>query len=282
MLCVLLVAGAVYFVVGQGRETTGAPAAGGERRPQSSASNVSGISYENLPISDFVARSAELLPELREVLIRSESGDGGAELLRGGEASLRRRDAWRERYPQPAPFREEGLHEIHASGTNRFAYIMMTGEREDYSYLEAYFVKEGDHMRLDWEATEGYSEVLPDEVEVLKDGKPRLMRAVVTLSNFYTDVYPEEHYRCYTLHHDDPGEWLWAYADRAGEADVRLLTHMAGRDPLGRTRKVAVMITKKVAGSRANQVEIGEVLFGGWIAPPGLDGDETGAGVSPD
>lgn len=279
-LCLLMVGVSVFLVVGRGGGETRARTSGGGLKPGRAAPDVIDIPYEDLPIADFVARSAELLPKVRSVLMRSESGEGGSELLRGGEASLRRRNAWRERCPQPAPFREEGLHEIHASGNNRFAYLVLTGEREDFSFVEAYFVKDEDRMLFDWEATEGYSEVLPAEVEVLEDGTPRMMRAVIGLSSFYTDVYPEETYRCYTLHHDDPGEWLWAYADRSSEVDVRLLTHMASRDPLGRSRRVTVRIAKRVGGSRANQVEIQEMLFGGWIAPPAGNGETEG--VSPD
>ena len=274
VLCLLLIGGAVLLVVYKGA-AEGRDAAGGALpRSQKPATGESDIAYESLPIAVFVARSAELLPEVREILMTSESGEGGAELLRGGEASLQLRTAWRKRYPRPAPFREEGLHEIHASGTQRFAYLMMTGERDDYSYLEAYFVKEDGGMLLDWQATEGYSEVLVDELEILRDGKPRMMRAVVTLSSFYTDVYPDEKYRCYTLHHDDPGEWIWAYAERNGEVDIGLLSHMSRPDPLGRARKVTVRIAKQEEGSRANQVELVEFLFGGWVAPPARDGGQ--------
>ncbi len=129
-------------------------------------------------------------------------------------------------------------------------------------------------MLFDWEASEGYSEVLLDEVDVLKDGEPRMMRVVISLSNFYTDVYPEEEFRCYTLHHDDPGEWLWAYAERESALDIGLLSHMSRRDPLGRASRVTLKITKKRAEGRANQVEVVEFLFGGWIAPPPQDGEE--------
>jgi hypothetical protein len=175
---------------------------------------------------------------------------------------------WRERFPGAASFREESTHEIHASGNDRFAYVIMTGVRDDYSPLMAYFVKEDGRMVLDWEASEGYSEVLIDEVDALRDGKPRMMRGVIGLSNFYTDVYPEKDYRCYTLHHDDPGEWLWAYAKRESEVDFRLISHMQARDSLGRSRRVTVKLTKNQEGSRDNQVEIEEFLFGGWIEAP--------------
>jgi len=279
LLCVLLVTISVFVMLRRGGAVDSEPA----RQPgRALEADPETKPYESLPIAEFVARSAELLPVVRDVLMRAESIDGqddedklAAELLRGGVDSFRRRQKWRERYPAPAPFREDGLHEIHASGTANFAYVIMTGEREDFERLTAYFVKEDGRMLLDWEATEGYSEVLIDEVEVLKDGSPRMMRGVISLSNFYTDVYPENEFRCYTLHHDDPTKWLWAYAELNGEVDFRLLTHMQTRDPLGRAQRVAVKITKQREGSRANQVEISEMLFGGWIEEPAVMEEES-------
>lgn len=230
--------------------------------------------YESLPIAEFVAKSSELLPIVKEVLLQAESGPGDAKWLRGGEESLKRRQAWRKRYPAPSRFRKESLHEIHASGNDYFAYLLLTGEREGFEPLMAYFVKaegqEGeteDRMLLDWEATEGYSEVLVDEVGMLQDGKPRMMRANIRTSNFYTNVYPDERFRSYTIHHDDPGEWLWAYAERDSEVDQQILKHMMRRDGLDRHRRVTLKIAKGLEGSRHNQVQIREFVFGGWIEP---------------
>ena len=230
---------------------------------------------ESLPIADFVLDSGDLLPVVREILNAVETGAGGAELLRDGEASMDRMKEWRERVPAPAPFGDNGHHEIHASAIRDFGYLLMTGDRSDFSRLMAYFVREEGVLLLDWEATEGYSEVALGEVASLPGGEDRMMRVVFGTSNFFTEQYPEGEYRCYTLHQRDPGEWLWAYVPLGSPADRSLITQLNFRDPLGRGRRATIKIGKGVEGSRPNQVEITEFLFGDWIDPRLSDRDEV-------
>ena len=93
----VLVAASVFVMVRKG----GFGRDGGDGASRTDGARAaSQVSYESLPIAELVARSAELLPVVRETIVKSESGEWGAEALRGGERSLDLRTQWRKRYLQ--------------------------------------------------------------------------------------------------------------------------------------------------------------------------------------
>jgi hypothetical protein len=128
-------------------------------------------------------------------------------------------------------------------------------------------------MRLDWEASEGFSEILPQKVPALRDREPRMMRVMINGSNFYTDIFPEERFQCYTLQHLDPAEYVWAYAERESEVDFKLRRRVMQQTPWGKQRRAVVTVRRGPEGSRPNQVEVLDLLYGDWIVPSTSDSD---------
>ncbi len=177
---------------------------------------VMGGDLSKIPTGDFVARAGEILPVVADVLVKANSAGGPelAQFIRGGEESWLRRQEWVERRPPAArgyyPLTERQLL---AASSGQYPYLIMLGMDSNHLTGVAYFISEDDgNFKYDWEASEGYSELLPGEVDQLTGEEPKLMRGVILPSNFYTPIFPEEEYQCYTVHHRDPGEFVWVFA----------------------------------------------------------------------
>ena len=231
----------------------------------------------DVPIADFVARSAEILPLIEETLDKV-SGAEGIELapfIRGGEASVELRRAWLAREVVPAMHHPVSQRELHAASSSGSAYLILGGLNKEYLDSVSYFVSEEGDFKLDWEASEGYSELLPGEEEELSDAEPRLMRAVVRASTFYTPQFPEAQYQSYMLHHRDPGQFVWAFALRSSEANTKLRGYFdsASRGIPNTRYRVTVRVRKGPEGARANQLEIVEYLHPDWFTPKQSDGE---------
>jgi hypothetical protein len=93
------------------------------------------------------------------------------------------------------------------------------------------------------------------------------MRVVLSMSDFYTDQFSEEEYRCYSFHHQDPGEFVWGFAKRGSLVDLSLQASFYSPDLVGIEGRVTIRIRKGPAGARANQVEIVEFLHTDWLTP---------------
>jgi hypothetical protein len=142
--------------------------------------------------------------------------------------------------------------------------------RVDHSPGTIFFLKEGDRYVIDWEATVGFSELLPGEVAKLPDCEPRLMRAVLVEAVFYqTGGYTEDDFLCVTLHHRDQNEFLWAYAPMGSNAERVISNYLAEKSVEIRERAVTLKVRKGTASAQPNQVEIVEFQHWGWVAPNG-------------
>ncbi|HJM64832.1 MAG: zinc ribbon domain-containing protein [Roseibacillus sp.] len=223
----------------------------------------------DVPITDFVARADEILPELMDLLDKANSVEGPelAKFIRGGEESRLRRLAWAERKPVPVRHYPLSKRQLHAASARKYAYLIMVGLDSNHLRAVAYFTKEGDSFKYDWEASEGYSEILPGEVDQLTGEESKLMRCIVKPSNFYTPSFPEEEFQGYTLHHSDPGEFVWAFARRSSESNKSIMSHFNGRVFMDTVGRVTVRVAKGPEGARSNQLEIVEFVHIDWFAP---------------
>ncbi|MCK5806325.1 MAG: hypothetical protein KAI66_26070, partial [Lentisphaeria bacterium] len=242
-------------------QPTGSPVAQEEDRP------VFDTSIESTPIAEFLRDTEGLRKQMDDLVGRFDAGEDDEEILRGGAASVARLKEWRKRMPKPAPVHFGRNQNVNALAIKEFGFVVLMGQRQDYSNFGMYFVKEGDGLRLDWEASEGFSEVLPGEIPALTDREPRMMRVLVNGSNFYTDPYPQERYQCYTLQHRDPVDYVWGFAERGSEVDLRLRERALRADLWGREHRAIVKVRRGGEGSRPNQVEVVEVLAQEWIVP---------------
>ena len=223
----------------------------------------------DVPIAEFVARASEILPEITDLLEKVNSAEGPelAKFIRGGEESRLRRLAWVERKPVPTRHYPLTKRQLHAASAKKHAYLIMVGLDPDHLEAVAYFTKEGDSFKYDWEASEGYSEILPGEADQLTGEESKLMRCIILPSNFYTPTFPEEEFQGYTLHHSDPGEFVWAFAGRSSESNKKIMSHFSGRAFPGTIGRVTIRVKKGPEGARSNQLEIVEFVHSDWFTP---------------
>ena len=223
----------------------------------------------DVPIAEFVARADEILPEIADLLEKVNSAEGPelTKFIRGGEESWLRRLAWLERKAVPTRHFPITKRQLHAASAEKHAYLIMVGQNLDWLEAVAYFIKEGDSFKYDWEASEGYSEILPGETDQLTGEESKLMRCIILPSNFYTPSFPEEEFQGFTLHHSDPGEFIWAFARRSSEGNKGIVSHFSGGTFPGTAGRVAIRVRKGPEGARSNQVEIVEFVHGDWFTP---------------
>ena len=224
---------------------------------------------EKNPIADFVTGAGQILPEVSVLLekVASISDEELPGFIRGGMKSMENRRDWIARKAKGARHHPIAKRQLHATELGKTAYLILLGLDSNHLSAIAYFVKEDGEFKYDWEASEGYSDLLPNEVDQLADDEPKLMRVVVSLSNYYTLQFTEAEYRAYSLHHQDPGEFVWAFAKRGSAVDQRLMASYLSPDLDGTQHRATVQVRKGPEGARANQLEIVEFLHTDWFTP---------------
>lgn len=220
------------------------------------------------PVEALLQTPGNLKEQLGGLIRQFEKGEDLAGILRGGDASARRLELWRTRFPAPAPVHFERPLKLHALSFDHYAFLVLSGTRRDHSKFGMYFVKEDGAIRLDWEAGEGLSEILPAEVPGLTDYRPRMMRVFVEKSDLYSLLYPEARYQSYILQHFDATAFVWAFAERGSRVHRRLEQRIRLEDPWGEGKRVTVMARRGREGSRPNEMELVELLGKEWLMPP--------------
>jgi hypothetical protein len=146
------------------------------------------------------------------------------------------------------------------------AYLVVTGLRNDYSKYIAYFVESEGELRLDWRATVGFSEVLPEEVPEMPRDDSRLMRVVASPSSFYTATFPDTDFACFLVSHLDRERYAWGYVQRDSPAHRRLVGALSAPLTRATAGRLTIVVRKGAEKSLPNQVLIEEVIGADWLS----------------
>lgn len=145
----------------------------------------------------------------------------------------------------------------------------LSGRRPDFTPYRVYFVREGEALRVDWEASEGLSSVAFATLE-RGVGTGGIIRAYVAAENFYSQAFPESEYHSYKLLAPDRELVIWGYLKLDSPAAPALLKvfESAARDE---TAPADLPITLRLIpppkGAQKNQWLIGEMLHIDWVSP---------------
>jgi hypothetical protein len=148
-------------------------------------------------------------------------------------------------------------------------YIQISGMKGDFSSFQAVFVRQGDKMLLDWEATAGTGDLDMSGLQAGEEAKNALLRAVVSSAVTFTPEFPEAKYRSYRLADGSGGRSAWAYAEIGSPAAMALSREMNEGSFL-MDKYSSVAFTLKVSGPvspGSNQYLITETLHKGWVSP---------------
>lgn len=218
-------------------------------------------------MADLLTMGREVLPRMTELLLIAQGDPAeAAPALAGGEYSAALMADWRKRVGPVSPIKEDGIVAMSAAVLEGNAYLVVSGLRNDYSKYLAYFVEKEGELVIDWRATVGFSEVLPNEVADMPTDKSLLMRAIALPSSFYTLAYPESDYACYLLSHIDREEYAWGYVRRDSVVHDQL--DGALKAPLTRPadNRVTLTVRKGRGDGLPNQLVIDEVVGADWLS----------------
>lgn len=146
---------------------------------------------------------------------------------------------------------------------------LLQGSFPDHSEFSAYFINDGNPLRLDWKATTGFGTATFEQLEK-NSGDPSEIRGEISSAEYYNDIFPEAAYQSYRLISPDGEIVIWCYARRDEAADqvtAPLFHQHDVRGAFQRSQKVTLRLAPAPPGALPNQWLIGELLHLDWLTP---------------
>lgn len=150
-------------------------------------------------------------------------------------------------------------------------YLIYGGVREDQRPFRTYLVHTPKGLRLDWEATTGWSEWSYDRLAQEDPGRPIMIRArIFKEEHFDTTGGSDSDQSCYLLRSPDNENHLWGFTETDGPIDRKLRDFFGyGGFVVERVPEVlaTLRISKLDGGLRGNEYRIDEVISREWVVP---------------
>jgi len=155
-------------------------------------------------------------------------------------------------------------------------FLVVSGVREDFTPFRSYFVRTMEGLKLDWEATAGWSEVPVGKLDGLPPDEPVLIRCWMGKEpGFDTGLYPGSLRSNYILLSPDREDVRWASVPANGPLDSKLREVLDyGKWILDRKRKSRVILRvsklEQQSGSGPSKTagfEIRELVADDWVLP---------------
>jgi hypothetical protein len=218
----------------------------------------------------FMANSGRLIAEAEALLERYAGATSVEQALRRVRDAERVKERmhrlWRPWGGTTLALGEAAQGEVE---TGERPSIRLSGRRGDFTPFVLSFVREGERLVLDWEASFGIGEVQIPELRAGAAAEGALVRAIVRPDAYYTRDFPEDSFRSYLLLGADGETSVWAYAPRNSSAAAALAETFnegsvlleAGSD----TRATLRVSGPSEAGGKS--FVITEMLHKGWVTP---------------
>lgn len=149
-------------------------------------------------------------------------------------------------------------------------YMVLVGRCEDFEPFRAYFVRENEHLLLDWDATVGYCSVpIPDLAKA--SGETFEVRGLLERQEMYSIQYPESKYVSYMISTPDRESFVWGYAERGTKMEQTIHEVLdQGRFLLQEkpSDRIFVRLRRMPAeGGLSNQFLMEELHHREWLTP---------------
>jgi hypothetical protein len=170
------------------------------------------------------------------------------------------------------PWADEPVGELTCASNSvgKLPFVILSGTRADQSEFDAYFVRDGDAMKFDWDATHQAGDFRVADLAGAESVGNALVRCVADVSQFYTLVFTEDRYRCYRLASADGQSYVWGYAER-GSRTESLMSEQLREQPILLDKedhqKITLRLSRGAAGASANQFVITSILHNEWVNP---------------
>lgn len=184
--------------------------------------------------------------------------------------------------------------------TEDTAFLALDGRDADFMPFRAYFTREGEQLKLDWQATTARSEVsLQTMKKTLKEQQDRISRLthdarekqadsppvlpaplytepvmvrcmMRRIDEFYAGPYNDREHSAFMLLSADKAHYVWAYTARDSPLDLelrRLLDHGRFVVSLKKDMRVTVRIRRNQKDALPSQLELVEIVHPEWVTP---------------
>lgn len=189
--------------------------------------------------------------------------------------------------------------------TGDTAYLILTARNREYLPFRAYFTREGEGLKLDWDATVAWSDVSLQSIResALKRGGPandsQRKAGVVALSQlspsakshlpdeihtdsvlvrcmlrkrdeFYAGPYNDQDHSAFMLLSADKMHHMWGYAPKGSELDLQLrsvLDHGSFVVNLKKDQRVTLRVRVNEKDALPSQLEMVELVNPEWVTP---------------
>ena len=94
---------------------------------------------------------------------------------------------------------------------------ILSGHLPDNSRFEAYFTGDNNRLLLDWKATTAYGSATFKDLEQGR-GDGSEIRGKISLTDYYSQAFPESDYQAYRFASPDGDHNIWCYAARDSAA----------------------------------------------------------------
>lgn len=173
-------------------------------------------------------------------------------------------------WPSPPLLDDPDQLQSEIDETSGTAFLWLQGTQEDGSEFLAFFVKERDTLRLDWEATMELGEARLSTLAKEPTTHPVAMRVILSPSPYYLPTLPESDYESYKITCLSEETIVWGYV-RRGTPEHQQINDLLQHDsvlleavPAARAR-VTLRRTDDV--NSQNRFFITEMLHKDWVMP---------------
>ena len=219
----------------------------------------------------FLVHSGELIEEAEKLLERyvaAGSAEQALPLVRDAERVRARMDRlWRPWGSDSMLAPGENLEGLVLESSERPG-ILLKGRKGDFSRFEMVFIREGERLKLDWEASHGIGDVQVAELQEGAAAGGRVVRGILQPADFYTLAFPEAGFRSFRLVDAGGDHFIWVFA-RLGSAVAATLgsEFNEGSVLLEKSGQIQATVRLSGTGGSGKCYEITEMLHKGWVSP---------------
>lgn len=249
----------------------------GKNKSANARDSGSGYVFEKVQELDgeeefFVVNSGKLIEEA-ETLLKAYAAATSVEqvlpMVRDAERVKERMTRlWQPWGPGPMLAAGKEIDGSVMEGAARQA-ICLRGRRGDFTPFEMVFVRVGERLKLDWEASHGIGEVQVAELQEGGVADGRVVRGLIEPSEFYTLAYPDTEFRSFRMVDASGDHFIWVFA-RLGSEVAKTLEREFNEGTVLLEKSGQIRATVRLSGSEGDSGkchEITEMLHKGWVTP---------------
>lgn len=147
--------------------------------------------------------------------------------------------------------------------------IRLKGRKGDFSPFEMQFVREGEQLKLDWEASHGIGEIQVAELQQGAPAEGQVVRGTLQPADFYTLAFPEADFRSFRMVDAGGDHFIWVFAPIGSEV-AKTLEREFNEGSVLLEKSGEIRATVRLSGSGGGSGKchlITEMLHKGWVTP---------------